>query len=172
MPTFSWYTAEDDTIPLSEPIWTRTREMWNEIPMEKGQMVMILAYTYNWYITAIVSYKYAYAYCCRLMTIWGDNVDNWVPEQFLNMPKCKGSFSVGLHANLLNFSNRVHGCIRWKYGLLEVHTILVKLLQSFEFLESGTDLFNGIILVSLIPLVKGREHKGMQVPILVKALTS
>ncbi len=61
---------------------------------------------------------------------------------------------------------------RWKYGLLEVHAILVKLLQSFEFLESGAELLNGIALVSLIPVVKGREHEGVQVPVLVKALTS
>ncbi len=100
VPTFSQYAAEDDTIPLSEPIWTRTGETWNEIPMEKGQMVMISAYTYNRYVTAVVSYEYAYAYCCRLRTIWVDNVDDWVLEQFLNVPKCKGSFSVGLHANL------------------------------------------------------------------------
>ncbi len=65
-----------------------------------------------------------------------------------------------------------HSACRWKYGLLEVHTILVKLLQSFEFLESGAELFNGIALVSLIPVVKGREHEGVQVPVLVKALTS
>ncbi|PBK68298.1 cytochrome P450 [Armillaria solidipes] len=153
--TFSRYAAEDDTVPLSEPVRTRTEETWNEIPVEKGQTVMISAYTYN-----------------RLTNIWGDNVDDWVPEWFLNVPKGKGSFSVGLHANLLNFSDGVHGCIGWKYGLLEVHTILVKLLQSFEFFESGAELFNGIALVSLIPVVKGREHEGVQVPVVVKALTS
>ncbi|KAK0219359.1 cytochrome P450 [Armillaria nabsnona] len=153
--TFSRYAAEDDTIRLSEPVRTRTGETWNEIPVEKGQMVMISAYTYN-----------------QLTTIWGDNADDWVLERFLNVPKVKGSFSVGLHANLLNFSDGVHGCIGWKYGLLEVHAILVKLLQSFEFLESGAELFNGIALVTLIPVVKGREHEGVQVLVLVKALTS
>ncbi|KAK0472461.1 cytochrome P450 [Armillaria novae-zelandiae] len=153
--TFSRYAAEDDTIPLSETVRTRTGETWNEIPVEKGQIVMISAYTYN-----------------RLTAIWGDDADDWVPERFLNVPKAKGSFSVGLHANLLNFSDGVHGCIGWKYGLLEVHAILVKLLQSFEFLKSDVELSNGIALISLIPVVKGREHEGEQVPVLVKALTS
>ncbi|KAK0184869.1 cytochrome P450 [Armillaria mellea] len=153
--TFSRYAAEDDTIPSSEPVRTRTGEMWNEIPVEKGQMVMISAFTYN-----------------QLATIWGDNADEWVPERFSNLQKVKGSFSVGLHANLLNFSDGVYGCIGWKYGLLEVHTILVKLLQSFEFLESGAELLNGIALISLIPVVKGREQEGVQVPVLVRALTS
>ncbi|KAK0183631.1 cytochrome P450 [Armillaria mellea] len=119
--------------------------MRNKIPVEKGQMVMISAFTYN-----------------RLTTIWGDNVDEWVPERFSNLQKVKGSFSVGLHANLLNFSDGVHGCIGWKYGLLEAHTIMVKLLQSFEFLESGAELLNDIALVSLRPVVKGlkRTRRG------------
>ncbi|PBK87715.1 cytochrome P450 [Armillaria gallica] len=52
--TFLRYAAEDDTIPFSEPVRTRTGEMWNEVPVQKGQMVMISAYTYNRYMAAAV----------------------------------------------------------------------------------------------------------------------
>ncbi|KAK0219363.1 cytochrome P450 [Armillaria nabsnona] len=152
--TFLRYAAEDDTIPFSEPVRTRTGETWNEIPVPKGQMVMISAYTYN-----------------RLPSIWGDNTDDWVPERFVGM-EGKTRISVGLHANLLNFGDGVRGCIGWKYGLLEVQAILVELLKSFEFLDSGKELLNGMALISLITIVKGREQEGVQVPVLVQALSS
>ncbi|KAK0219364.1 cytochrome P450 [Armillaria nabsnona] len=152
--TFSRYAAEDDTIPLSEPIQTRNGETWNNIPMEKGQMVMISVYTYN-----------------RLPSVWGDSPGDWLPERFL-AAEAKDRISVGLHANLLNFSDGVHGCIGWKFGLLEVHTILAEMLKSFEFLDSGAEIFNGMALISLVPLLKGRKEEGVQVPVIVKALSS
>ncbi|KAK0480437.1 hypothetical protein EDD18DRAFT_1363753 [Armillaria luteobubalina] len=70
------------TIPLSDTVRTRVGEAWNEIPAEKGQMVMVSAYAYS-----------------RLTAIWGYNADDWLPERFLNVSKVKDSFSVGLHAN-------------------------------------------------------------------------
>lgn len=60
---------------------------------------------------------------------------------------------------------------RWKYGLLQVQAILVELLKSFEFLDSGVELFNGIAGISLMPIVKGREQEGVQVPVIVRALS-
>ncbi|KAK0184866.1 cytochrome P450 [Armillaria mellea] len=91
--SISRYTVEDDIIPLSEAIRTRRGKTWNEIPIEKGQMVTVSVYTYN-----------------RLPSIWGDNPDEWHPERFLKSEE-KDRISVGLHANLLNFSDGVYGCI-------------------------------------------------------------
>ncbi|KAK0472465.1 cytochrome P450 [Armillaria novae-zelandiae] len=91
--TFLRYAVDNDTIPFSEPVQTRTGETWNEVPVEKGQMVMISPYTYN-----------------QLPGIWGDNVDDWVPERFVDL-EGKTRISVGLHANLLNFGDGVRGCI-------------------------------------------------------------
>ncbi|SJL14375.1 uncharacterized protein ARMOST_17831 [Armillaria ostoyae] len=151
--SMSRYTVDDDIIPLNEAVRTRRGETWNEIPVEKGQMVMVSVYTYN-----------------RLPSIWGDNPDEWQPERFLKAEE-KDKISVGLHANLLNFSDGVYGCIGWKYGLLQVQAILVELLESFEFLDSGAELFNGIAGISLMPIVKGREQEGVQVPVIVRALS-
>ncbi|PBK87717.1 cytochrome P450 [Armillaria gallica] len=148
--TFSRYAAEDDVIPLSEPITTRVGETWKEISVEKGQMVMISAYIYN-----------------RLPSVWGKDPDDWNPERFLQE---RNGVSVGLHANLLNFSDGVHGCIGWKYGLIQLQIILAELLKSFEFLDSKVEIRNGSAFVGLIPIVKGREREGMQVPVTVKAL--
>ncbi|KAK0432040.1 cytochrome P450 [Armillaria borealis] len=151
--SMSRYTVDDDIIPLNEAVRTGRGETWNEIPVEKGQMVMVSVYTYN-----------------RLPSIWGDNPDDWQPERFLKAEE-KDKISVGLHANLLNFSDGVYGCIGWKYGLLQVQAILVELLKSFEFLDSGAELFNGIAGISLMPIVKGREQEGVQVPVIVRALS-
>ncbi|KAK0219362.1 cytochrome P450 [Armillaria nabsnona] len=151
--SMSRYTVDDDMIPLNETIRTRRGETWNEISVKKGQMVMVSVYTYN-----------------RLPTIWGDNPDEWQPERFLKAEE-KDRISVGLHANLLNFSDGVYGCIGWKYGLLQVQAILVELLKSFEFLDSGAQLFNGIAGISLMPIVRGREQEEVQVPVIVRALS-
>lgn len=150
--SFLRYSAENDVIPLSEPIITQAGQRWNEVPVEKGQMVMLSAYTYN-----------------RLSSVWGKDPDVWNPERFLQE---SSRVSVGLHANLLNFSDGVHGCIGWKYGLIQLQVIIVELLKSFEFLDSGAEILNGSAFVGLIPIVKGREQEGMQVPVVVKALTS
>ncbi|KAK0451237.1 cytochrome P450 [Desarmillaria tabescens] len=147
--TFSRYAAENDVIPLSDPITTRTGMTLNEIPVEKGQMLMISAYTYN-----------------RLSSVWGKDPDHWNPERFLQE---RSTVSVGLHENLLNFSDGVHGCIGWKYGVIQLQVILVELLKSFEFLNSEVEILNGSAFVGLIPVVKGREQEGMQVPVIVKA---
>ena len=56
--------------------------------------------------------------------------------------------------------------------MLEAQAILVELLKSFEFLDSGKELLNGMALISLIPIVKGREQEGIQVPVLVQKLSS
>lgn len=110
-----------------------------------------------------------YAYN-RLPSVWGDNPDEWQPERFLR-PEEKDRISVGLHANLLNFSDGVYGCIGWKYGLLQVQAILVELLKSFEFLDSGVELLNGVAGPSLMPIVRGRELEGVQLPVIVRALS-
>lgn len=64
-------------------------------------MVMISIYTYN-----------------RLPSVWGNDVDEWMPERFLKTEE-KNRSSVGLYANLLTFSDGARGCIGWKYGLLD-----------------------------------------------------
>ncbi|KAK0199272.1 cytochrome P450, partial [Desarmillaria ectypa] len=141
--TFSRYAAENDVIPLSEPITTRAGKTLNEVPVEKGQMVMISAYTYN-----------------RLSSVWGKDPDSWDPERFLQE---RNGVSVGLHANL---------CARSVFELIQLQVILVELLKSFEFLDSEVEILNGSAFVGLIPVVKGREQEGMQVPVIVKASTS
>ncbi|KAK0451236.1 cytochrome P450 [Desarmillaria tabescens] len=147
------YTKDDDVIPLNEPVRILTGEVWSEIPVRKGQMVMVSAYMYN-----------------RLSSVWGNNPDEWEPERFLRAEE-KDRISVGLHANLINFSDGVYGCIGWKYGLLQVQAILLELLKSFEFIDSGAELFNGIAAISLMPIVKGKEQEGVQVPVIVRALS-
>ncbi|KAK0480441.1 cytochrome P450, partial [Armillaria luteobubalina] len=96
-----------------------------------------------------------------LPSVWGDNPDEWQPERFLR-PEEKDRISVG---------DGVYGCIGWKYGLLQVQAILVELLKSFEFLDSGVELLNGVAGPSLMPIVRGRELEGVQLPVIVRALS-
>lgn len=39
--------AEDDVIPLANPIIAKTGKIMNEIPIKKGQNIYMAVYTYN-----------------------------------------------------------------------------------------------------------------------------
>lgn len=48
--------AEDDVIPLANPITSTTGQIITEIPIKKGQNIYMAIYTYNRY-TAINTYR-------------------------------------------------------------------------------------------------------------------
>ncbi|KAI0253566.1 cytochrome P450 [Lactifluus subvellereus] len=117
-PIVYWLRREasrDDVIPLALPITTKSGEQVTSIPVKKGTQIDIAIDVYN-----------------RLPEVWGPDADDWNPERFLNLDKSKQT-SIGVFANLMNFSGGVHSCIGWRFAVLEMQLIAVTLLENFEF---------------------------------------
>lgn len=105
----------DDVIPLANPITTKSGEQLSSIAVRKGARVKISICAYH-----------------RLPSVWGKDADQWNPARWLNLDNSKQA-SVGVYANLLNFSAGIRSCIGWRFSVIEQSSILTSLLEHFEF---------------------------------------
>ncbi|PBK83187.1 cytochrome P450 [Armillaria gallica] len=143
--------SQDSVVPLSEPITTSDDSVVWDIPVLKGQTLMLSLYTYN-----------------RLPSVWGDDADKWNPERFLH-PTGIRETNLGMYANLMSFGGGVRACIGWKYAVMEMQVLVAELLRTFEFSpsEEGLELQHMHGWQTITPVVKGRVHEGEQVPLRV-----
>ncbi|EGN99132.1 hypothetical protein SERLA73DRAFT_73689 [Serpula lacrymans var. lacrymans S7.3] len=139
--------ADEDVIPLSEPIETVSGKFINQIPVSKGQAINISICSYN-----------------RLQSVWGEDADSWNPDRFLGSDKERQA-SVGVFANLMTFSAGIRACLGWRFALLEMKTVLTELIETFEFkYPEGLDvmrLSSGI----MSPAIRGKVEMGIQLPL-------
>ncbi|KAK0227600.1 cytochrome P450 [Armillaria fumosa] len=117
----------------------------------KGQIVTASVYTYN-----------------RLPSVWGDDAEQWNPQRFLRARE-RERVSLGVFANLMSFSGGVHSCIGWRFAVMEIQALVTELLGTFEF---GLPEEDFVLLQSpgqraVFPLVQGRVHEGVQMPLRV-----
>ncbi|KAK0227612.1 cytochrome P450 [Armillaria fumosa] len=146
--------AQDDILPLAEPIITSDGKSCSQIPIRKGQIITTSIYSYN-----------------RLPSVWGDDAEDWNPNRFLDGRDGK-QISLGVYANLLTFSAGVRGCIGWRFAVMELQSVVTELLSNFEFSipKGAPKLQHGPAGVTLSPIVPGKEEEGPQIPLLVTAL--
>ncbi|KAK0187587.1 cytochrome P450 [Armillaria mellea] len=147
-------SAQDDVLPLAEPITTSDGKVCSEISISKGQTVMASVYTYN-----------------RLPSVWGEDAEEWNPGRFLDNRDIKQT-SLGAYANLMTFSAGIRGCIGWRFSVIELQSVVTELLNNFEFRmpKGASKLQHGPAGSGLAPLVLGKADKGPQVPLLVTPL--
>ncbi|KIJ27234.1 hypothetical protein M422DRAFT_37891 [Sphaerobolus stellatus SS14] len=145
--------ARNDTvIPLDIPQKTKTGEIVTSIPISKGQHVMLSIFAYN-----------------RLEEVWGADADLWRPERFLEGVNKSQKTSIGVIGNLMTFSSGVRGCIGWRFAVLEMQSILIELLENFEFsLLPNTEIVP-VFATIMTPTVRG-EARRTQMPLVVKPL--
>ncbi|KAJ7605197.1 cytochrome P450 [Roridomyces roridus] len=107
---------EDTVIPLSAPgITTRSGKKLHAIPVHKGQVVML----------AVAAYQ-------RLDARWGANSEEFDPDRWLDGRVHQGD-AIGPYANLLSFFAGPHTCLGWRFAILEMQTVVFKLLAEFSF---------------------------------------
>ncbi|KAJ8083381.1 hypothetical protein PM082_009253 [Marasmius tenuissimus] len=137
----------DDIIPLECPITDISGSVLREIPVIKGQRVVLNIFKYN-----------------RLKTVWGEDADVWNPERFLesNRPT-----TLGVFANLMTFSGGIRACIGWRFALLELQVIAVALVESFEFSAVDGIEIEHVRVGTNPPMLKGRWKAGPQLPLKV-----
>ncbi|KAK0455344.1 cytochrome P450 [Desarmillaria tabescens] len=147
-------SAQDDVLPLAQPITTSDGKLCSQIPICKGQVVMTSLYSYN-----------------RLPSVWGDDAEEWNPSRFLDGRDAK-QISLGVYANLLTFSAGIRGCIGWRFSVMELQSVVTELLSNFEFSmpKGAPRLQHGPAGMALGPNVPGKVEEGPQIPLLVTAL--
>ncbi|KAH9032518.1 cytochrome P450 [Lactarius hengduanensis] len=166
--------TQDDVIPLSSPIVTKSGEQVSSIPVRKGTLVDLAVGVYN-----------------RLPEIWGADANEFKPERFLDIDKSNHS-NVGVFGNLMTFceynplflsvcalspsicfiASGPGGCIGWRFAVLEMQTIIVTLLENFEFSlppqTEKTRIYRKLAGGLMTPVVKGGE--GAWMGLVVKSL--
>ncbi|EMD33923.1 hypothetical protein CERSUDRAFT_159220 [Gelatoporia subvermispora B] len=148
--------ARDDTIPLSEPVTTAAGGLIYNVPVSKGQTIIISLCGYN-----------------RLPSLWGDDADVWNPERFFNSARTIDS-KTGLYANLMSFSGGIRACIGWRMAILQIMTVIIETLKHFEFSlpDTGLDIVAAPNGPLMSPYIRDKMHLGPQMPLVVRELWS
>ncbi|KAJ7617902.1 cytochrome P450 [Roridomyces roridus] len=139
--------VRDCVIPLStEGGRTVSSEKMQGIPVSRGQVVMV----------AIAAYQ-------RFDPRWGANGEEFDPDRWLDGRVRQGD-ALGPYANLLSFFAGPHTCLGWRFAILEMQTVLFKLIGDFEFSVPETEgrAFRMRLATTLLPLDKDGK-KGTRV---------
>ncbi|KAK0186090.1 cytochrome P450 [Armillaria mellea] len=140
--------AQDDVLPLAEPIITSDGQSCSKIPISKGQIIFASVYTYNRRVQS-----------------------EWNPRRFLEDRGIKQE-SLGAYANVMTFSAGIRGCLGWRFAVMELQSVVAELLSNFEFSvpKGAPELQHGPAGIVLIPTVPGKADEGPQIPLLVTPL--
>ncbi|KAJ6460053.1 cytochrome P450 [Mycena vitilis] len=115
---------QETIIPLSESIITSTGEHISQIPIAKGQLILL----------GIASYHRFVHFCAG----WGKDALEFNPARWLDGSATKGE-AVGPYANL------------WRFAVLEMQVFLCALLQKFLFSLPEGELPRTRIANTLMP---------------------
>ncbi|KAI9449724.1 cytochrome P450, partial [Lactarius psammicola] len=133
-------STQDDVIPLSSPIVTKSGEKVSSIPVRKRTPVDVA------------------------IGIWGADANEFNPERFLRIDKSKH-----LDIAICIIAGGSSGCIGWRFAvlrtILEMWTIIVTLIENFEFsvppqIET-TRIYRKPIGTMMAPMVEGRPGAWM-----------
>ncbi|KAJ7218140.1 cytochrome P450 [Mycena pura] len=146
--------VDDVVLPLSYPITTNSGKVITELPVPKGTVIQVSFAGYN-----------------RHPDVFGDDAHVFRPERYLD-DTVKDTIKLGVYGNVLTFGSGVRTCIGWRFAVYEFQAFLVELVQNFEFsidpeVESK---FRRTASLVMIPSVSGEEHKGPQLPIMIKSI--
>ncbi|KAI3599099.1 cytochrome p450 [Moniliophthora roreri] len=113
------------------------------IPSTSGDMLSEIPVVKGQRImTSIIGYNY-------LTQVWGEDADEWNPERHLD---AKRATTLGVYGNLVH----------------EIQTVTALLVESFEFsMLPGVDIMM-VDAALLAPVVRGKKHEGIQMPLKVK----
>ncbi|KAJ7755349.1 cytochrome P450 [Mycena maculata] len=141
--------AKDSVLPLSEPIMSTSGELVTEIPVKKGQHLII----------AISSYH-------RLTSVWGEDAEEFKPTRWLDGNVPASGASMGPYSNLLAFLGGSRTCIGWRFSLAEMQIIVSELVRKFSFSLPDDVVIRPTFAITLVPMVPD----GPQLPLRVSRL--
>ncbi|KAJ7223282.1 cytochrome P450 [Mycena pura] len=157
--SFQHRTAtEAITVPLSAPIELSNGELISALPIAKGQTVVVAIEAVN-----------------RDPAIWGPDADTWLPERWLTKgsPASVQAAGVpGAFSHTLTFLGGNRSCIGMKFSEIELKTILIALVENFEFAPApGQEEVKWRLSLVQTPAQPGREHLDEpELPLLVTTM--
>ncbi|KAH9915036.1 cytochrome P450 [Epithele typhae] len=118
--------VEDAVLPLGEPIVGKDGQQITEIPVPKGESVLLNL-----------------AACNKAKALWGEDAEEWKPERWLKpLPRAVENARIpGIYSHLMTFLAGGYSCIGFKFSQLEMKVVLYMLLPAFEFKCGATSIF-------------------------------
>ncbi|KAI6101623.1 cytochrome P450 [Pisolithus croceorrhizus] len=144
--------AEDDVIPLSEPVQTKSGEFVDSIVVERGTVFSLPVSCIH-----------------RSEAIWGPDAKVFRPERWLEPDGItKKAQEVKGYRHLLSFGDGPRTCIGKTFALAVVKTVLSMAIRNFvvemkDGLDTKVELSRG---VTLRPKIVGEE--GIRVPLRIR----
>ncbi|KAI6169881.1 cytochrome P450 [Pisolithus thermaeus] len=144
--------AEDDVIPLSEPVQTKSGEFVDSIVVERGTIFSIPVSCIN-----------------RSQAIWGPDAKAFRPERWLEPDGItKKAQEVKGHRHLLSFGDGPRTCIGKTFALAVIKMVLSMAIRNFVLeMKDGPDtkveLSRGL---TVRPKIAGEE--GIRVPLRIR----
>ncbi|KAG0708534.1 cytochrome P450 [Suillus ampliporus] len=144
--------SQDDVLPLSQPITTRSGDVIHELPVPKGTRIIASVAAYN-----------------RNKELWGDDAHVFNPDRWLDgAAKDKKVTSIGVYSNLMTFLGGVRACIGWRFAVLEIQAFLTEIVGKFEFtLTDKSERIRREACLVMAPTVEGEVENGIQLPLRV-----
>lgn len=144
--------SQDDVIPLSQPITTRSGDVIRELPVPKGTRIVASIAAYN-----------------RNKELWGEDAHVFNPDRWLNgTAKEKKVTSTGVYSNLMTFLGGVRSCIGWRFAVIEIQAFLTEIVGKFEFAPTDkSELIRREACLVMAPTVEGEVGNGVQLPLRV-----
>ncbi|KAI6026817.1 hypothetical protein PISMIDRAFT_687877, partial [Pisolithus microcarpus 441] len=152
VPELTREAAEDDVVPLLDPVRTKSGEIIDSIVVERGMILSVPISCIN-----------------RSDAIWGPDAKAFKPERWLEPNGItKKAQEVKGHRHLLTFGDGPRSCIGKTFALAEIKTVLPMATRSFVLgMKDGPDkkveLSRGI---TLRPKVVGED--GIRVPLRIR----
>ncbi|WWC91011.1 uncharacterized protein L201_005951 [Kwoniella dendrophila CBS 6074] len=150
--------AEACVIPLGTPVKGRDGKMIESVNLPKGAAMMIPILNVN-----------------TSVEIWGEDAEQFNPDRFLKSTDTNSNRNSvpGVWGNLLTFLGGTRNCIGYRFALAEIKVILFVLIRSLEFEElPSKPKIEKKASVVMRPRVIGEEKAGLQMPLLVRPLST
>ncbi|KAJ4475625.1 cytochrome P450 [Lentinula aciculospora] len=112
--TVNRIAAQDDVIPLAQPLTDSDGTVHSEIPIRKGQTIHLSLPSVN-----------------TDKSWWGTDTSEFRPDRWLKVPDSVQAIP-GVWSNPMTFWGGARGCIGWCFSLIEMKVLLFTLLRSFR----------------------------------------
>ncbi|KAG1873850.1 cytochrome P450 [Suillus subluteus] len=124
VPLFTRRAREDDVIPLSEPVCTRSGKMTDSISIAKGSSIAISIRAIN-----------------RSSAIWGPDAKEFKPDRWLTADGISGKAKeIQGHRHLMTFVDGPRTCLGKDFAIAEFKAVLSVLVKNFVFeMRDGPD---------------------------------